>query len=113
MEFVETHPDLNVSISFVWLPMFPRPAERRALPKTIKEYSDAPIIHYWDDTRQIGVEFKQRVIPDFDGETAWDAFILFDREATWATAQDHVLGWGSTVVDEEDQLFALLKELPR
>ena len=78
-----------------------------------QEYSDAPIIHYWDDTRQIGVEFKQRVIPDFDGETAWDAFILFDRDATWATAQDHVLSWGSTVVDEEDQLFALLEELPR
>ncbi len=111
MEFIEAHPDLNVSFSFVWLPMFPRPAERRALPKTIDEYAEAPITHYWDDTRELGVEFKQRVIPDYDGETAWDAFILFDSEATWSTAEEHVLLWGSTVVDHEEQLFALLEEL--
>ncbi len=92
--------------------MFPRPAEWFALPRTIGEYADAPIVHYWDDTRRIGVEFKQRVIPNFDGEIAWDAFILFDSRATWANAQDHVLGWGSTVVDQEEQLFALLEELP-
>ena len=112
LEFLAAHPDLNVSTSFVWLPMFPRLAERRALPKTIREYAEVPIIHYWDDTKELGVEFKQRVIPDYEGETAWDAFILFDREATWSTAEEHVLVWGSTVVDQAAELFDLLEELP-
>ena len=97
--------------SYVWLPMFPRPVEWFALPRTASEYADGPITQYWDDSERIGVEFKQRIIPDFDGDVARDVFILFDREATWENAGKHVLGWGSTVLSEQDRLFAMLEEL--
>ncbi len=86
--------------------------ERFALPDRAAEYADAPIAQYWDDTEAIGVEFKQRIVRAFaSGDIVRDAFVLFDREATWADAGDHVLGWGSTVLDEEGRLFGLLEGL--
>ncbi len=86
--------------------------ERFALPDRAAEYADAPIAQYWDDTKAIGLEFKERIVPGFaSGDTVWDAFVLFDGEATWADAGDHVLGWGSTVVDTEEELFGLLEGL--
>ncbi len=91
--------------------MFPRFAERRALPRMVGEFTGRPIAQYWDDTKGIGVEFKRRVIPEFSGKVAWDVFVLFDAQATWADAGEHVLGWGSTVVGTEQQLFALLQAL--
>ncbi len=99
-------------MSYVWLPMFPAPMERSALPKRVAEYAEASIAHYWDDTGEIGVAFKRRVIPEFQGEMARDAFVLFDGAATWENAREHVLGWGSTVVATEKRLFGLLAALP-
>ncbi|MEE8558992.1 MAG: hypothetical protein V3T14_13995 [Myxococcota bacterium] len=100
-----------MSVSYLWLPMFPRFAERWALPRIAGEFTGRPIAQYWDDTKGIGVEFKRRVIPEFSGKVAWDVFVLFDAQATWADAGEHVLGWGSTVVGTEQQLFRLLQAL--
>ncbi len=102
-----------LSVSYVWLPMLPRFAEKRALPRMVSEFGDARIAQYWDDTRGVGLEFKSRVIPDFGGKVAWDVFVLFDADATWESAGEHVLGWGSTVVGKEKQLFELLEALPK
>ena len=91
--------------------MFPRFAERWALPKMADEFAGQSIAQYWDDTKGIGVEFKQSVIPEFSGKVAWDVFVLFDAQATWANAGEHVLGWGGTVVGKEQELFGLLQGL--
>ncbi len=93
--------------------MFPKPMERSALAKRASEYAEAPIAHYWDDTGEIGVEFRRRVIPEFQGEMARDAFVLFDSEATWADAGSHVLAWGSRILETEQRLLALLDALPK
>ena len=100
-------------MSYVWLPMFPKPMEHSALAKRASEYAEAPIAHYWDDTGEIGVEFKRRVIPEFQGEMARDAFVLFDGEATWADAGGHVLAWGSRILETEQRLLALLDALSK
>ncbi len=92
---------------------FPKAMERSALAKTVSEYAKAPIAHYWDDTGEIGVAFKRRVIPEFQGEMARDAFVLFDREATWVDAGGHVLAWGSRILETEQRLLALLDALPK
>ena len=75
------------------------------------EFADPPITQYWDDTKGIGFEFKQRVIPEFNGKVAWDVFVLFDAQATWVDAEEHVLGWGGTVVGRERELLTLLQAL--
>ena len=93
--------------------MFPKPMERSALAKRATEYAEAQIAHYWDDTGEIGVEFGRRVILEFQGEIVRDAFVLFDSEATWADAGSHVLAWGSTILETEQRLLALLDALPK
>ncbi len=90
----------------VWLPMFPRPQERWSLPGAVEEFE--AFVQFWDDERIVSAEVKQRIWPDYDGEIPWDLFILFDTQATWATANDHVIGLGRTVIGESDKLDALL-----
>ena len=91
--------------------MFPRLAEQRALPKIAAEFAGAPLRQYWDDTKAVGREFKGRVIPGFDGEVAWDVWVLFDEKATWDTAAEHVVGWGYTVVATRKDLFERLESV--
>jgi hypothetical protein len=88
--------------------MFPRFQERRALPRAAASYADAPLAQYWDDTRQVGREFKQRILPSYPRDVAWDVYVLFDEQATWETAANHVVSWGHTVEDAADELFARL-----
>lgn len=92
-------------VHYVWLPMFPRLAERGALPKVAMEFDDPQIRQYWDDARAVGREFKERVIPAFEGEVAWDVWVLFDEEATWDEASEHVVGSGYTVAATREDLF--------
>ena len=66
---------------------------------------------YWDDRRSVGQAFKERVVRDFDGETAWDVWVLFDDEATWDTAGEHVIGWGYTVEATREELFDRLASI--
>ncbi len=91
--------------------MFPRLAERRALPKVAAEFDGGPIRQYWDDAKAMGPEFKRRIIPAFDGDVAWDVWVLFDEEATWDTAGKHVVGWGYTVVATREELFDRLESI--
>lgn len=95
----------------VWLPMFPRAAERRALPEVAEEFEGAPLRQYWDDARTVGRDFEAHVIPEFDGEVAWDVWVLFDEGATWETAPEHVVGWGYTVESTREELFDRLEAI--
>jgi hypothetical protein len=52
------------------------------------------------------------VIPAFPGDVAWDVWVLLDADATWETAGAHVIGWGFTVIDTAERLFAELERLP-
>lgn len=91
--------------------MFPRFSERRALPKVTEEFDSVQVRQYWDDAKAVGREFRERLIPGFDGEVAWDVWVLFDEETTWDSAEEHVVGWGSTVVATEEALFARLERV--
>lgn len=96
---------------YVWLPMFPRPSERRALPDVAREFGSGRVRQYWDGAKVVGRVFKERVVPDFRGNVAWDVWVLFDEGATWDSAGDHVVGWGFTVAATRERLFARLEAL--
>ena len=93
--------------------MFPRFIERRALPEAVSEYAQADVAQYWDDVQAVGRDFVDRIIPECPQEVARDVYVLFDREATWRDAGEHVLGWGGPVAGVADELFAELEKLPR
>ncbi len=97
-----------MSVHVVWLPMFPRLMEWWALPGMVEEFAGWGVPQYWDDENLLSREVKRRIVPEVDSEIPWDIFILLGPEATWATAEEHVLGWGGTVVQEMGRLKALL-----
>jgi hypothetical protein len=93
--------------------MLARFFERRGLPKVAEEFAGAPVRQFWDDRRAVGREFKERIIPGFHREVAWDVWVLFDEQATWDSAGEHVVDWGSTVEATEEELFAHLDGLSK
>lgn len=108
---LESHRDLAIPVFYVWLPMFPRLAERRALPKVAAEFGVGQVRQYWDDAKAVGRGFEERIIPAFDGDVAWDVWVLFDEGATWDSAGHHVVGWGYTVVATREELFDRLESI--
>ena len=54
----------------------------------------------------------QSVLPPHE-QTKGYAYVLFDRDAAWDNAGDHIVSWGSTVMNEADQLFDHLERLPK
>ncbi len=87
--------------------------ERRELPEAVAEFSDRGFTQYWDDEKAIGREFKERIIQEINGDVGRDAYVLFDEEATWEIAGDHIVSWGATVMNKADQLFDHLERLPK
>ena len=79
-----------------------------ALPRMVEEFSEWGIAQYWDEERHVSLEVKRRVVPDVDDDVPWDMFILFGPEATWADAEEHVLGWGEPVIQRKEELENLL-----
>ncbi len=109
--YFEEHPELDVSVQVVWLPMFPRPMEWWALPRMVEEFSEWGIPQYWDDERRVSLAVKERIVPEVEDEVPWDIFILVGPEANWADAENHVLGWGKPVIHKTEQLEALLSAI--
>ncbi len=91
--------------------MFPRPQERWALADAVEEQSGFP--QFWDDERIVSADVKSRIAPAYEGDTPWDVFVVFDASASWASAPEHVLGWGAPVIDRREELESLLKGLAR
>lgn len=58
---------------------------------------------------RLRIRVRGRIIAGFAGEVAWDVWVLFDEEALWDSAREHVVAWGSTVVATEEELFARLE----
>ena len=92
--------------------MFPLFMERRQLPEAVAEFSDRGFTQYWDPEKAVGREFKERIIQEANGDVVRDAYVLFDQEATWENASNHIVSWGSTVMNKADQLFDHLERLP-
>ncbi len=80
-----------------------------ALPRMVEEFSEWGIPQYWDDELRVSLAVKERLVRELAEDVPWDLFILFGPEATWADAEEHVLGWGEPVIDRTEELEALLR----
>lgn len=115
-EHLAEHPDLAVAVHYVWLPMFPRMAENRALEGAIADNAaDRRVVQYWDDSQTVAKYFRTNVAPPEEAAglepVLWDAFLVFDGDATWANAQQHVTAFGRTIMEDRDELIAALDAL--
>lgn len=66
---------------------------------------DPRVVQLSDPEIEIGLWFGQRDRDFHAGPgLAWDAFMLFDREATFATLSDHLETSGRTIIADHSKL---------
>jgi hypothetical protein len=64
--------------------------------------TDPRVAHFWDGPDQLGGWFVKRM-KDFQGGD-WDTFLLFGPDAKWDAVPSPLLGSGSSVIGQSDNL---------
>jgi hypothetical protein len=64
---------------------------------------DPRVTHLWDAGNVVGQEFLDRFEVDFGG-LDYDFFLLFDRNARWASNPPRPVDSGATVIGKSEQL---------
>ena len=73
---------------------------------------DPRVTHLWDAGNVVGQGFLERFGVDFGG-LDYDFFLLFDRNATWASNPPRPVDSGATVIGKSEQLAASAASLLR
>ena len=98
----------------VWLPMVASDRRDRWPSRLL---TDRRVRHWWDSERKAGDAFAFLLGGDREGGPLWDAFLLYDRDATWQQSPPKPLSWGCPLVEDRDRLradlLALAKTPPR
>lgn len=103
-ELLEKNPAARVRVYAVWFAMYPGD-DRDDWPRDL--LSDPRVIHFWDEEKQLGKFYKKHFdMTDYAPEALWDAYILYDREATWESAPSEPVIVGSTIVSTREHLAA-------
>ena len=102
-DILEVHPDLEMEVYAIWLPMlsgdkFPR------LKQATGTLPDKRVTHFWDENRKIGLWFKQNVTPHYPGKVLWDASLLFSPGATWEEVPHPLVTFGRTIIGDAENL---------
>ncbi len=113
------HPERDLRLMIVWVPVFPLDDETRANNAAIQS-QDPRVSAYYDRHATASRWFYQHVIKDWPGlnekpafrrEKAWDSFFLYGADATWEDLNKG-LG-GATIQLERQKLLDGLAELYR
>lgn len=84
--WLEKDEDEDIAVFVVWSSQAGGAA--RHVPSAAKLLPDARARHFWDGGRFVGQGYRVLELDGktFDlGEEAWDMWLLFDREARWAS----------------------------
>jgi hypothetical protein len=73
---------------------------------------DPRVNHLWDTGNVVDQGFLERFGVDFGG-LDYDFFLLFDRNATWASTPPRPVSAGATVISDSDRLAASAASLLR
>ena len=104
----EAAKDLKVYV--VWFSMLAGDA-RSEWPDDV--LADARVTHLWDEERAAGkwLADNDNSGLDYDGPIFWDAYIVFDRAATWDNELPTFEGTGWPVIGETDNLKRELEQV--
>ena len=102
-----TDKDLNVYV--IWMPMLASDERSRWKASMI---DDPRMTHFWDGSHAIGKWFTENVKSCVSlGPIAWDAYYLFDKEATWEEAPSPVVACGTPVYKATEALAEALEKI--
>jgi len=99
-------PSAHLHVYAVWLPMLW--TDSRNLWNGMN-MPDPRVMHFWDGKRQVGQWFAEHV-DGYEG-VAWDAYYLYGPEAVWDTVPSPLVGSGSTIYAEYDNLESQVRSL--
>ncbi|HEX6624987.1 MAG TPA: hypothetical protein VF064_14855 [Pyrinomonadaceae bacterium] len=71
----------DVRVDVVWVPSLPADDESK-VPAATAKIPDERASHYWDEKGAL-VKAYGRVLRLGDGETAWDVYYVYGRDAEW------------------------------
>jgi hypothetical protein len=98
-DLLAAHPGAAVRVYAVWVDR--RPGDSRAA-WDAGLLTDPRVRHYWDGEDRTGRWFAD-LVPGYRGAD-WDAYALFGPAATWDDVPGPLVGSGSTVVAQKDDL---------
>jgi len=101
---LDTDPDADVRVVAVWLAI-PGDGQSGGDPHAVLD--DPRVTQLSDPDVDIGRWFGDRDHTFHAGSgVAWDAFLLFDADATFATLADHLATSGRTIIADHAKLAA-------
>lgn len=101
---MQKQPELDVAVYAVWFSMVRSDERERWQPGLL---DDPRVSHFWDEGKVAGRWFAahdQALGVEFEGETLWDVFFVFPREARWNELPSPMTAWGRPVIHEKKTL---------
>ena len=103
-EILERHPDADLRVYVVWLPVLPTDERFRVADLLV----DPRATHFWDGGRLVSDELAEGAgVPA--GGLLWDAFLVFGPDAAWEGTPPEPVARGAPVVSELRRLEAALE----
>jgi hypothetical protein len=101
-QILETHPDADLLVYVVWLPVLPLDARFEVADVMV----DPRAAHFWDNEQLVSDDLGRTF--GFQG-TVWDAFFSYGPDAVWDDRLPEPLSTGAPVVDAIGSLEASLR----
>ena len=109
---LKRYPRLQLRVYAVWYEMYPGDSPA-AYPAAQKQLPDPRVMHWWDQSKDVGRWFYNVVPTNTKGDIQWDAFYLYGKEAAWSGNEQPVplLTWGRTILTDRKKLSDKLAEI--
>ena len=102
-QVLRQYPDADLRVYVVWLPVMPLDARFDVADVMVDERAT----HFWDNERLVSDALGDAY--GTPGQLVWDAFFVFNPDATWADRPPQPLGRRSPVVEYMATLKSLLR----
>ncbi len=106
-EILEKNPSAPIRVYAVWISFYPWDS-RSDIDSTV--LSDRRVTQLWDGNKVTGPWFADQV--QGHSGIAWDVYFLYGPDARWDAAPSPLLGSGSPVIGNADQLRTQLLSVP-
>lgn len=106
-EILDAHPGVKVRVYAISFRMLPSDRVAEWLVDPYDLLSDPRVDHFWDEDRVIGRWYAGREDERSEGSgdrVEWDAYFLYDPDATWDDSPPEPVSWGRTIVQTREKL---------
>ncbi len=108
-EVLDKYAEEDLKVYVVWMPMLATDERDKWKASLI---DDPRMTHYWNGSQTVGRWFTENMKScDSLGPVAWDAYYLFDKDATWEDAPAPVVACGTPVFKATDALAEALEKI--